>query len=214
MKYVTYYRVSTKKQGLGLEAQQTTVAHYLHDGDEVISSYQEKESGRHNDRPELMKAMQDCKNTGATLLIAKLDRLSRDVEFLFSVKNSGVNICAVDCPLLNTMTLAVMAGLAQQEAELISSRTKAALAELKRQGKKLGRPGACFTDEQRATAVAVRQDAARRNEANVRAWAIVSRNGGLTLTALAAMLNDYHQPTPKGGLWRGNQVKRLIELYS
>lgn len=141
-KYVAYYRVSTKKQGesgLGLEAQKTLVAANTHDG-KIIAEYIEVESGKNDKRTELEKAIVKAKETNAVLIIAKLDRLSRNVSFIFKLRDSGVNFVCCDVPNANTLTIAIFAGLAQQERELISQRTKAALAEKKRQGVKLGTP--------------------------------------------------------------------------
>lgn len=140
-KYVAYYRVSTKKQGesgLGLEAQKSLVARSM-DG-VLIAEFVEVESGKNDKRVELEKAIAKAKEAGATLIIAKLDRLSRNVSFIFKLRDSGVNFVCCDVPNANTLTIAIFAGLAQQERELISQRTKAALAEKKRHGVKLGKP--------------------------------------------------------------------------
>lgn len=214
MRYIAYYRVSTQKQGLGLEAQRAAAHNYLKAEDTIIAEYQEKESGKKNDRAELMAALTECKRVGATLLIAKLDRLSRNVRFLFTLKESGVRFQACDCPELDTLTLAVLAGMAQREAELISTRTKAALAELKAKGVKLGAPNASFSDSMREQAAAAKRTAAISNECNKRAWGCIKNNLGLSYAYLAQTLNESCHTTPNGGMWRGNQVKRLIELYT
>jgi DNA invertase Pin-like site-specific DNA recombinase len=143
-KFVTYYRVSTQEQGrsgLGLEAQQATAKQYLaaHGGVE-LASYTEVESGKVDSRPQLEAALLRCRQTRATLLIAKLDRLSRNIAFLFRMRDEGVKFQAIDIPEANTLTLAVFAGMAQHEREIISSRTKAALAARKARGLSLGTP--------------------------------------------------------------------------
>lgn len=214
MKYIAYYRVSTQKQGLGLDAQRSAAYNYCKSDDEIVAEYQEKESGKKDDRPELMVALAECKRVGATLLIAKLDRLSRNVRFLFAIKESGIKFQACDCPELDTMTLSILAGFAQRERELISTRTKAALAELKAKGVKLGAPNAAFTDAMREQASKAKKEAALTNENNLRAWGCIKNNLGLSYAYLAQTLNETKHCTPTGGMWRGNQVKRLIEMYT
>lgn len=149
-KYVAYYRVSTKKQGesgLGLEAQKSLVARSM-DG-VLIAEFIEVESGKNDKRTELEKAIAKAKEADAILIIAKLDRLSRNVSFIFKLRDSGVNFVCCDVPNANTLTIAIFAGLAQQERELISQRTKAALAEKKRHGVKLGKPDNLTQEAQR-----------------------------------------------------------------
>lgn len=131
MRYVAYLRVSTDKQGssgLGLQAQETAISAFLKSGDEVIASYKDIESGKKSDRPQLMAALEHCKKEGATLLIAKLDRLSRNVAFIFNLRDSGVDFVCCDMPDANTMTIGILALFAQHEREMISKRTKEALA--------------------------------------------------------------------------------------
>ena len=138
--YITYLRVSTKKQGnsgLGLEAQQTVVQNFTKDGT-VIAEYVEVESGKKADRPQLLAAIEHCKRTGATLVVAKLDRLARNVEFTASLMRSGVQFVACDCPTANNLTIHILAAVAEEEARAISERTKRALAEAKRKGTRLG----------------------------------------------------------------------------
>ena len=135
-KYIAYYRVSTARQGqsgLGLEAQQQATAHY-----NVISEFTDVESGTKSDRPQLQAALNACKSTGATLLIAKLDRLARNVLFIAQLMESGVEFVCCDMPQANKLTLHMMAAFAEHEARAISDRTKNALASAKRRGKKLG----------------------------------------------------------------------------
>ena len=119
MQYISYLRVSSAKQGatgLGIEAQRTAVKNLASNG-ELITEYVEVESGKNDLRPKLAQALAECRKTGATLLIAKLDRLSRSVKFLFELRDSGVNLRAADVPEFNTMTLGILAVMAQYERE-------------------------------------------------------------------------------------------------
>src|SRR5215207_4627522 len=147
-KFVSYLRVSTQEQGrsgLGLEAQRKAVADHLNGGrSELKAEFVEVESGKRGDRPELAKAMAACRVHRATLVIAKLDRLSRNQAFLMSLRDAGVEFICADMPQANRMTIGIMAAVAEGEAEMISARTKAALAAAKARGKALGRarPGA------------------------------------------------------------------------
>lgn len=142
MKYVTYLRVSTTKQGasgLGIEAQRKMCLDFIkRNNGESVAEYIDVESGTHRDRKGLWQAIDFCKRNGTPLVIAKLDRLARDVEFTFRVINSGIEIHFTDMPVINTMILGVFAAVAQYERELCSTRTKAALEQKKLQGAKLG----------------------------------------------------------------------------
>jgi DNA invertase Pin-like site-specific DNA recombinase len=140
MQFVAYYRVSTDKQGrsgLGLEAQQEAVRQFV-GAAKVIASYKEIETGRNNDRPKLSEAIAHAKRAKARLVIAKLDRLSRNVHFTSGLIETGVDFVACDNPNANRLTIHILAAVAEDEAERISSRTKAALAALKARGVKLG----------------------------------------------------------------------------
>ena len=220
MKYVAYYRVSTNKQGrsgLGLEGQQKSVMNCLSQipNCELVASFTEIESGKIDDRPHLNEALQLCKANTYTLLIAKLDRLSRNVEFLFHIKNSGVDIHCVDLPQLNTLTLGIYATLAQHERELIGQRTKAALQAKKARGVKLGAPNATFTNIMRTNALEAIQKKAQSNENTIRAVEAIRMKLQETknLSQIAAYLNEKHFQTAKGKAFRAEQVKRLIEKY-
>ena len=220
MKYVAYYRVSTNKQGrsgLGLEGQQKSVMNCLSQipNCELVASFTEIESGKIDDRPQLNEALQLCKDNNYTLLIAKLDRLSRNVEFLFHIKNSGVDIHCVDLPQLNTLTLGIYATLAQHERELIGQRTKAALQAKKARGVKLGAPNATFTNIMRTNALEAIQKKAQSNENTIRAVEAIRMKLQETknLSQIAAYLNQKHFQTAKGKAFRAEQVKRLIEKY-
>src|SRR5437870_6269731 len=143
-KFVAYFRVSTDRQGksgLGLEAQRKSVLDYLDGGRwDLVGEFTEIESGKHNDRPELEKALAACKKQKARLVIAKLDRLSRNLAFIATLMDSGVEFTAVDNPHANKLTIHILAAVAQHEREMISERTKAALQAAKARGKQLGNP--------------------------------------------------------------------------
>jgi len=128
-RFVCYFRVSTARQGasgLGIEAQQRAIANHVASvGGQVLADYTEIESGKNNDRPELARAMERCRLTGAVLLIAKLDRLSRDAHFLIGLEKAGLDFVAADMPNANRLTIGIMALVAQQEREAISARTRA-----------------------------------------------------------------------------------------
>jgi DNA invertase Pin-like site-specific DNA recombinase len=141
-KFVSYLRVSTARQGrsgLGLEAQREAVSVFLNGGRwKLVENVIEVESGKKNDRPELARALRLCRMKQATLLVAKLDRLARNVAFISALMESGVDFTAVDFPTANRLTVHVLAAVAEHEAAMISARTKAALAAAKRRGVKLG----------------------------------------------------------------------------
>lgn len=217
--FISYLRVSTKRQNLGLDAQRTMIQNYISaNGGEVISEYQEKESGKNDNRPQLAAALAECRRTGATLLIAKLDRLSRKVSFVFALRDAGVKFVACDLLEFNTLSLAIFCGLAQRERELISERTKAALAS--RYAKESWASSHAnthrFDDGCRQKSIDVRRESAKANEYNVRAYSLIrlGLENGLGYNAIADHLNKSHFTTAKGGQWRGNQIKRLVSLYS
>ena len=217
--YVSYLRVSTKRQNLGLDAQRTMIQNYIaSNGGEVVSEFQEKESGKNDNRPQLAAALAECKRTGATLLIAKLDRLSRKVSFVFALRDAGVKFVACDLLEFNTLSLAIFCGLAQRERELISERTKAALASrYEKESWAVSHANTHkFDNGCRQKSLGVRRESAKQNEFNVRAYSLIrlGLENGLGYNAIADHLNKSHFTTAKGGIWRGNQLKRLLELYS
>lgn len=215
--FIAYYRVSTAKQGLGLDAQAAAAERFAASrGGRILASFEEKESGKNDHRPQLAAAIQACKARKAVLLIAKLDRLSRNVAFLFQLKDrlaaAGVEVIAADMPevLQNTLMLSVMAGMAQHERELISSRTKAALAALKASGKKLGREKGADTSHARAVSAAVRTAAAQaENEKHCRTVTALYR-AGTSLSEIARIFNAEGKTTPRGSAWTATAVRRVL----
>ena len=216
--FVAYLRVSTDRQGLsglGLEAQQTAIAAFVGPGDRLLTPpYVEIESGRNDARPKLREAIAHCKKAGATLLIAKLDRLARDVHFISGLMKEGIEFVACDMPTATPFMLHVYAAVAEEEARAISRRTKAALAAAKARGVKLGgdrgyRPTAA-PDSARATE-------ARKRAADLAAHGIAgaiediraSLGGAASLHALAAGLRAKGALKPRGGAeWTATDVRR------
>lgn len=217
MKFVAYYRVSTNKQeqsGLGLEAQRAHVQAFAQRLEGIIiAEYTDVESGKSNRRAELAKAMQQAKTTGATLLIAKLDRLSRDVNFISGLMKSDVAFLACDNPQANKLTIHLLAAMAEHEREQISDRTRRALAALKARGVELGTP-ANFSAEGRAKGRETRKQQALDNEANRRAAAYAQElaTSGHNLTAIASKLTAHGYTTSTGKPFsQPVQVKRLLD---
>lgn len=212
-KYVSYLRVSTQRQGrsgLGLEAQRSAVAEHAR-GATIIREYVEVESGKHQDRPQLDAALRECKRTGSTLLVAKLDRLARNVEFTARLMNSGVEFVAADNPTATRLTIHILAAMAEHEREQISQRTKAALAAAKRRGVKLGgkRNGSGWKARNQrlgAEALAARADAFAQDLREV-----LADIGPGSLRSIAAALTERNIRTPRGGGWTATAVARLQE---
>jgi DNA invertase Pin-like site-specific DNA recombinase len=216
-KFIAYYRVSTQRQGrsgLGLEAQQTAVRDYLNGGDwRLVAEVTEVESGKRKDRPKLAEALKLCRLHGATLIIAKLDRLARNVAFISNLMESGVDFHAVDFPQANRLTVHILAAVAEHEAKMISERTKAALAAAKRRGVKLG--GYRGTTMTKAMRKAAAEAVAKRVEARAAdltpTITEIQAAGATTLRAIAAALNERGIPTARGGQWSAVQVARVLE---
>lgn len=210
---IAYYRVSTNDQNLGIEAQKSIVKQYcVLNSAEIISEYEEHESGKNNHRVQLAIALEETVKTGSYLIVAKIDRLTRVAYF-------GLQLCEkykiifCDHPTMGTLEQSIYFGMAQQEREYISQRTKAALAALKSKGVKLGAPNAHFSDVQRSMALSRRKNNSRNNEANRKAYAILSIMSG-NWTDKAKFLNKNGFKTSKGGIWRPQQVQRLVEMMS
>jgi DNA invertase Pin-like site-specific DNA recombinase len=216
-KFVSYLRVSTAQQGasgLGLEAQREAVAQYLNGGSwTLVKEVVEVESGKRNDRMALAGALKLCRQHKATLVIAKLDRLARNVHFISGLMESGVEFVAVDMPEANRFVVHIMAAVAEQEAVAISKRTKAALAAAKARGTKLG--GRRVSAEQFAEigASGRRSWSAKAKKGREVILPIVEelRAGGATsLRQIAAELNARGEMTPRGARWSAVQVMRLF----
>jgi len=208
--YVAYYRVSTDRQGqsgLGLDAQRAAVKQYV---DGIIHSFTEIESGKNNNRPQLAAAISICKSTGASLLIAKIDRLSRQAAFLLALRDSGVQILAADMPHAGTLEFGIRAVVAQHEREEISKRTKAALAQIKAQGRKLGCPTPMIGSVAGTKVVIAKADNyASRVGPIVRE--IITKSGATTMRDIAAALEARGIHTPRGNTnWGPTQVSNLL----
>jgi DNA invertase Pin-like site-specific DNA recombinase len=211
-KFIAYYRVSTDRQGqsgLGLEAQQKAVLDYLNGGSWTLAGeYTEVESGKHADRPQLAAALAACKKQKARLVIAKLDRLSRNLAFIAALMDSGVEFVAADNPHANKLTIHILAAVAQHEREAVSQRTKDALAAAKAQGVKLGNPRLA---ESVAEANAARVEAADRFAANVLPIIReIQASGVSSLRGVAKALIARGIKTARGGEWSAVQVTDIL----
>ncbi len=216
--YVAYYRVSTDRQGksgLGLDAQRKAVLDYITgNGSKLIAEHTEIESGKRNDRPELAKALDLARRKKATLVIAKLDRLARNVAFIANLMEAGVDFVACDLPDANRLTLHIMAAMAEHEREAISKRTKEALQAAKARGRKLGWSIPGRDDQARAsrTGVKVNGDAADQFAANVApVIADIQRAGVTTLQGIADALNARGVKTARGRQWYAGTVRLVMQ---
>lgn len=214
-KYISYYRVSTQRQGksgLGIDAQKSAVNNFIGSNNLLIAEYEEIESGKNDERPKLFQAIEHCKKENATLLIAKLDRLSRNVSFIYALKDSKVDFRCCDMPDANAVTIGIMAVLAQDERERISQRTKVALAELKAKGIQLGNPKN-LTNEARESSLAIRKKNATDNENNKKASAFIKsmRKDGSSFLFISKVLNENGFRTRREKQFTPMQVKRLFD---
>ena len=218
---IAYYRVSTKRQGasgLGLEGQEEALRSYQQEhGGRILATYKEVESGRHNDRPELARALAHAKRSGAMLVVAKLDRLSRNVAFISQVMDSGADLTACDQPHASRFTLHILAAVAEHEARMISERTKAALAAYKRRGGLLGgsRPECRnLTTTARArgrkAAAVVIADKARQAYTDLLPTMQEWQQSGMSQQAVADKLNSQGHTTRRGCPWSQVQVMRVL----
>lgn len=217
-KFVSYIRVSTARQGasgLGLEAQQEAVQRFLNGGSwELLGEFKEVETGKGADaltkRPQLRAALDACRKEGATLIIAKLDRLSRSVHFVSGLMESKVRFVACDMPEANELTIHIMAAFAEHEAKRISQRTKDALAVAKARGAVLGKSGATNLRSN----LEARQQAANAFAARLQPMFDGMKLRQLTQRAMVAELNAVGVPAPQGGQWRIGQVQRVLARIS
>ena len=221
-KFVSYLRVSTARQGtsgLGLEAQRAAVAGHLNGGDwQLVKEVLKVESGKRSDRPALAEALRLCRKHRATLLIAKLDRLARNVHFISGLMESGVEFVAADMPKANRLTFHIMAAVAKQEADAISKRTKAALEAAKARGTVLGgrrvsvERFAEISSEARKVSAEIRTAKAAGYAMGLRpAIDEIMAAGITTLRGIAEKLNEAGEETPRGGKWSAVQVQRILE---
>lgn len=224
--FVAYYRVSTKKQGqsgLGLEAQKADVALFVEraGGGSIAREFVEVESGKRADRPELTSAIAYARRAKATLLVAKLDRLARNVAFLATLMESGLEFVAVDNPHANRFTIHILAAVAEHEREMIAKRTKAALAAAKARGVALGsaRPGHWAGHEESRLAGAKKgakaagkahREKARKAYSDVLPLVAELQAASKSLRQIAEDLNEQGIPTRRGAKWTATQVSRLL----
>ena len=211
-KVVAYYRVSTDDQHLGISAQKEIVRRYCEfNSAQIVSEYEEYESGKRNDRPQLALALAESIKSDACLIVAKIDRLTRVAYY-------GLQLCEkykiifCDHPDMGTLEQSIYFGMAQQEREYISQRTKAALQALKQKGVTLGAPNVTFTANMRENALQKRRSNSLQNDANKRAYAVVKVMSG-NFSEKARFLNENGFLTAKGKTWKPNQVKRLVNLF-
>lgn len=226
VRFVSYLRVSTGRQGrsgLGLDAQRQAVADYLNGGSwELVQEVIEIESGGKNDRPQLQAAIEKCRAYGAKLVVAKIDRLTRDAAFLLNLRDAGIDFVAADMPDANRLTVGIMALVAEQEREAISQRTKAALAAAKARGVQLG----AYRNGTFVGRIGTKEDAQRASEARQKhADAFAQRvhaalheadpKGTASLSAIARCFEKRGVPTPSGrGRWTAAAVARLKKRLS
>ncbi|MDR0231748.1 MAG: recombinase family protein [Dysgonamonadaceae bacterium] len=218
MKYVVYYRVSTKRQGLsglGLEAQKTIVDNFIKNNT-VIAEFTEIETGKSVNRPQLNNALACCKANNATLLVAKLDRLARNLHFVTSLQAANIDFVCCDMATANRLTIHIIAAIAENEAQLISQRTKQALAEKKKQGVKLGNPyNNGLTSNSIAKGRNIRIENALNNDRNKQAGTLIlsMRNNGAKWSEIASQLNANGFKTRRECNFDITAVKRLHSRY-
>ncbi len=226
-RFVSYLRVSTDKQGrsgLGLEAQRAAVEQHLVSGSwKSLGEFVEVESGKRNERPKLQAALHLAKVTGATLIVAKLDRLSRNMAFIAALQDAKVKFTCCDMPDANEFNIHIFAALAQHERKRTSERTSAALQALKARGVdkrgnpvKLGNPNGAAPLRRagkgnKAAVAKLKTEADRRAADVLPIIADIRADGITTLPGIAAALNEREILTPRGGCWHPTSVKRLLE---
>lgn len=218
MRYILYLRVSTRTQGLsglGLEAQRESVARYLKQvGGVAIAEYTDIESGRKNNRPELARALAHCKRTGATLCIARMDRLARNVHFVSGLMESGIEFVALDNPSMNRLVAHILAAVGEAEAIAIASRTKAALLAAKARGVKLGKPEN-LTDDARAKGRQAARESIMKKSREEYAYILPTirqyREMGMTFATIAEQLNKSGERTRRGAEFQSATVQRILK---
>jgi DNA invertase Pin-like site-specific DNA recombinase len=219
--YIAYYRVSTERQGrsgLGLEAQKAAVREFVNGHGELVEEYTEVESGKRGDRPQLTKALTHSRRQKATLVIAKLDRLARNVAFTAALMESGADFVACDIPEANRLTIHILAAVAEDEAHRISERTKAALSAYKERG---GLLGAARPECRELSLDAARKgspigaakvaEQARAAYSDILPIMRLLRDNGYSLRDVAKHLNETGHVTRQGSNWNPTQVKRVLD---
>lgn len=218
MNYIAYYRVSTRQQaisGLGLDAQRSLVVNYIANLPEakLLNEFTEAESGKKNNREQLALAIQHCELSGATLVVSKLDRLSRDLHFLTSVMQSNLKFVCADNPSANTLTLGILAVIAENERKVISERTKVALAAAKERGIKLGNPR--FQEEQNKDPSQARESYQKQTkEFNASLIPVIhnlQKQGVTSLKDIAAHLNDMGFKARRGGKFHPSTIHAALK---
>lgn len=217
--YIAYLRQSTMKQeisGLGIEAQREIIRNYLKDR-KTVAEYIETESGKRSDRPKLIEALEECRKTNSVLIVAKLDRLSRNVAFTSKLLESDVEIIFCDFPEANKLVLHIISSIAEYEANLISQRTKQSLKAKKARGVKLGKPENLMNNLGRAIMNSNRTNhqKALDNPNNKRAIALLKKlvKEERSLSEMARILNSEGFVTSKGCQFRASQVSILLKRY-
>jgi len=212
MKFIAYYRVSTQKQGIdgnGMGAQKEAVRRYLESLNcELLANFEEVESGSNNERPQLTAAIELAKAKKAILVIAKLDRISRNASFLMKLQDSGIDFVACDMPNADKFTVGILALVAQRERELISQRTKAGLAVAKSRGVTLGNPNAAQALKKAGKAI---QDGKQRFATVAMKHIQEIQSTGISkLSRIADCMNKRGEKTARGGKWTATAVKRVM----
>jgi len=216
-KWIGYSRVSSKKQGksgLGLEAQQKMIADFVAaNGGELVESFIEVESGKADDRPELAKAIRQAQLVGGRVLVGKLDRLSRDLNFITQLQKTKIDFTVCDMPNCDSFTIHIYGALAQREREMISARTKAGLAAAKARGVKLGTDNLQYADMDAARAKGVEsvKVIADNFASKVKPMISALRAQGATLRAIADQLETAGVKTARGGKWTATAVKNVLQ---
>lgn len=227
MNIIPYYRVSTKQQeesGLGLKAQRAEVAAFarLHNAT-VLREFEEVETGKSKDRPKLREAIRHCRLTGATLVVAKLDRLARNVAFTSALMESGVNFVCCDCPSATPLTIHILAAVAEDEAKRISARTKAALAQAKKNGVKLGMHNPVIREKTLGRtgwkkgserSLEVRRERVRELYGEILPIIRMLRDQGVTFQGIADALNKEGYKTTRGKSWSRAVVFQVFRKSS
>lgn len=217
-KFCAYYRVSIQKQGnsgLGLSAQRETVENFIkHNGNRIVMEFTEVESGRKNDRPELQKAIEYCRLNGCTLVVAKLDRLARNLHFITNLMESKIPFVACDLPEMNDLSIHIFAAMAEFESKLISERTKSALVQARLRGSKLGMPGNLKPEHIAKARIGVKRNArANRNNRMAYHYAKNMRESGKSLREIVSELNKEGYRTRRNCLWTPSGIRNLLIMF-